>query len=66
MTIRLRDWIEKPGSNFKPGDKVEFCGIEAVVVANYGSSGVVDIPGEGRCAWYWMFQGEPVRLVEAA
>lgn len=53
-------------TDFKPGDKVEFCGERAVVVANYGSSGLVEIPGEGRCHWYWEFQGEPVRLVEEA
>lgn len=49
-------------TDFKPGDRVEFCGIEAIVVANYGRSGIVEIPGEGRCAWHWVFQGEPVRL----
>jgi len=48
--------------NFKPGDRVEFCGIEAVVIANHGSMGTVEIPGEGRMRWYWVFQGEPVTL----
>jgi hypothetical protein len=51
-------------SNFKPGDRVDFCGIEAIVIANFGSSGTVEIPGEGRMSWYWEFDGEPVRLVE--
>jgi hypothetical protein len=50
--------------NFKPGDRVEYCGIEAVVIANHGSTGTVEIPGEGRMTWYWVFQGEPVRLKE--
>jgi len=53
-------------ANFKPGDRVSYCGEEAVVIANHGSSGIVEIPGEGRCKWYWVFQGEPVRLVKAA
>jgi hypothetical protein len=51
---------------FKPGDRVEFCGIEAVVIANHGSMGTVEIPGEGRMTWYWIFQGEAVTLKEAA
>ena len=51
--------------DFKPGDRVSFCGEEAVVVENYGTQGIVEIPGEGRCKWYWVFQGEPVRLVKA-
>ena len=53
-------------TNFKPGDRVEFCGEEAVVVMNYGSQGVVEIPGTGKCVWHWMFQGTPVTLVKAA
>jgi hypothetical protein len=49
-------------TDFKPGDQVVFCDIEAVVIANHGSTGVVEIPGEGRMTWYWVFQGEPVKL----
>ena len=51
----------RPG--FKPGDVVSFCGEEAVVVADHGDRGTVEMPGEGRMTWYWVFQGEPVRLV---
>lgn len=54
-----------PDHDFKPGDKVEFCGIEGTVVENYGSSGLVDVPGDGRVAWYWVFQGTPVRRINA-
>ena len=53
-------------TNFKPGDRVEYCGEEAIVIANYGSSGTVEIPGEGRMSWYWFFDGEPVRLKESS
>lgn len=53
--------------NFQPGDRVEFCGEEAVVVMNYGSQGVVELAGNGgKCVWHWMFQGTPVTLVKAA
>lgn len=48
---------------FKAGDKVMFCGETATVVSNFGSSGVVEIPGEGRMTWYWEFQGERVMPV---
>lgn len=51
---------------FKPGDVVEYCGEEAVVVENFGSSGVVRLVPEGRMTWYWVFQGTPVTLVRAA
>jgi hypothetical protein len=50
--------------SFKPGDRVEFCGEEAVVIANHGRSGTVEIPGEGRMSWYWHFDGADVTLVE--
>jgi hypothetical protein len=49
-------------TNFKPGDRVEYCGEEAIVIANHGSSGTVEIPGEGRMTWYWMFDGEAVKI----
>ena len=52
---------------FEPGDRVSFCGEEATVVMNFGTQGVVEIPGEGKCTWYWTFQGErviPVALVK--
>jgi hypothetical protein len=49
--------------DFKPGDRVEYCGDEAVVIANHGSTGTVEIPGEGRMTWYWNFQGTAVTLV---
>lgn len=55
-----------PDHDFKPGDRVEFCGEEAVVVDNYGDSGTVEIPGQGRMKWYWVFQGTPVRRVNAS
>jgi hypothetical protein len=51
-------------TDFKPGDRVEFCGIQAVVIANHGSTGTVEIPGEGRMSWYWEFDGAQVTLVE--
>lgn len=50
---------------FAPGDKVEFCDIVGTVVENYGTSGLVDVPGDGRVEWYWVFQGTPVRRVNA-
>lgn len=53
-------------ADFKPGDRVEFCGIEAIVVANHGSSGTVEVPGEGRVSWYWEFDGEPVRHAQTS
>lgn len=53
-------------SDFKPGDTVEYCGEQATVLANYGTSGTVEIPGEGRMSWYWVFDGEPVRLIRRA
>jgi hypothetical protein len=52
-----------PRPTFKPGDRVSFCGDEAVVVENHGTSGIVEV-GTGRIkermTWYWEFQGEPV------
>jgi len=51
-------------TNFKPGDKVEFCGIKAKVIANYGDSGIVEISGEGRMTWRWVFEGEAVKLAK--
>jgi len=50
--------------DFKPGDKVEFCGIRAKVVSNHGDSGIVEVSGEGRMTWRWVFEGEPVKLVK--
>jgi len=52
-------------TNFKPGDKVEFCGIKAKVIANHGSSGIVEVPGEGQMTWHWVFDGTPVTLVKS-
>jgi hypothetical protein len=51
---------------FKPGDRVSYCGEEAVVVENYGDSGLVEIPGGGCMRWYWRFEGKAVKLVERA
>src|SRR5271154_2567127 len=51
-------------TDFKPGDKVEFCGIKAKVVSNYGSSGIVEVSGEGRMTWRWIFEGAKVKLVK--
>lgn len=52
-------------TDFKPGDKIEYCGIQATVVTNYGESGVVDVPGEGMMTWRWSSHGaEVTRLVE--
>lgn len=51
-------------ADFKPGERVQFCGEEAIVLANYGTSGDVQILGEGRCHWYWKFQGEAVTRVQ--
>jgi hypothetical protein len=68
LTARLEDQISTFNSThnacpvpvFKPGDKVTFCGETAIVVSNYGDSGTVEIPGQGRMNWYWKFQGERV------
>jgi hypothetical protein len=51
-------------TNFKPGDRVEFCGIKAKVVSNHGESGIVEVPGEGQMTWRWIFEGTPVTLVK--
>jgi len=51
--------------DFKRGDTVEFCGIRATVVENYGRSGIVEVPGEGRMVWWWHFGGTDVTLVES-
>ena len=51
---------------FKRGDVVEYCGEQATVIANYGTSGTVEIVGQGRMSWYWNFDGEPVRLIKEA
>lgn len=52
------------GADFKPRDKVEFCGDHATVISNLGSGGYVDL-GEGQhCYWYWIFEGTPVTRVE--
>lgn len=72
LTSRLEDQIARfesdhascPVPVFKPGDKVSFCGEHAVVVANYGDSGTVEIAGQGRMNWYWSFQGERVMPVK--
>lgn len=53
-------------ADFKPGDVVEYCGEQATVIANYGTSGTVEITGQGRMSWYWSFDGEPVKLVRRA
>jgi hypothetical protein len=55
-----------PEPVFKKGDVVSFCGEEAVVDENFGDSGTVIIGGEGKCRWYWMFQGERVMPVKAS
>jgi hypothetical protein len=68
LTLAFEETITKfrqvhtacPRPIFKPGDHVSFCGEKAVVVENHGSSGTVEIPGQGRMNWYWEFQGEPV------
>lgn len=51
---------------FKPGDRVSYCGDEATVVANWGGEGTVRDDAGNQMRWYWMFQGEPVRLVRKA
>ena len=51
-------------TDFKPGDNVEFCGITAKVVSNFGDSGIVEVPGEGQMTWRWVFEGEPVKLMK--
>lgn len=53
-----------PLPTFHPGDIVSYCDIEAVVVRDADSNVYVDIPGEGFCKWYKVFEGEPVRLVK--
>jgi hypothetical protein len=71
LTSRLEDQINRFNSDhiacpvpvFKPGDKVSFCGETATVVSNFGDSGEVEIPGEGKMRWYWQFQGERVMPV---
>lgn len=50
---------------FRAGDVVEYCGEQATVIANYGTSGVVEIEGQGRMSWYWKFDGADVTLVKA-
>jgi hypothetical protein len=71
LTVELENTISTfrgahaacPRPTFKPGDRVSFCGDEAVVVENHGTSGTVEV-GTGRIrermTWYWEFQGEPV------
>lgn len=62
-----RDWtLLRQRRKFQPGDVVEYCGEEAVVIENFGSSGAVRLVPEGRMTWYWAFQGVPVTLVRAA
>ena len=51
--------------DFKPGDRVSFCGEEATVVENWGTDGYVEDDAGNRMRWYWEFQGEPVILVKA-
>ena len=51
-------------TNFKPGDKVEFCDIAATVITNHGDRGIVEISGEGRMTWRWVFEGEAVKLAK--
>lgn len=52
--------VPKP---FEVGELVEFAGIEATVVSNEGTTGWVDVPGDGRVKWYWNFDGTPTRRV---
>lgn len=52
---------------FQSGDLVSYADIEAKVVLDYGDSQVyVEIPGEGKMWWYKFFDGEPVKLIQAA
>lgn len=55
---------EKP---FKPGETIDFCGDEYVVVANHGNSGTVREAGkDGQLIspFYWSFQDVDCRRVE--
>ena len=49
---------------FLPGDRVEYCGDEATVVDNFGSSGDVRDDAGNTMQWYWEFQGTRVTLVK--
>jgi hypothetical protein len=53
------------GSDFEPGDIVEFCGEEGVVVRNYGHDGKVR-QGSDIMTWKWIFEGIKVKLVRKA
>jgi len=49
-----------PRPVFKIGDRVQFCGEQAVVVENFGSQGYVKTSDGQQVRWYWDFEGEPV------
>ena len=43
---------------FAAGERVQYCGYTATVVADHGSSGIVDVDGEGRMTWHWKAYGD--------
>lgn len=52
---------------FTPGETIDFCDDQYVVVANHGNSGTVREAGEGGqqiSPFYWTFEGADCQRVE--